>query len=171
MRLPTKLTITDDSGFLGIVDANAYKTFVSEDWELPQLLGHFVNEMNNNHLVFWATNLENTWTVNFAEHPSDQHSFREFHKTLEVTNGKIFLTNYEDLTMAAQFANEKIPAKHNADLELPLPNGLYTFLVRQLFDAENPDEAMEKEVHFEIVMKPSTDKSMKPIEKIFWMTE
>jgi hypothetical protein len=45
------LTITDDSGFLGLVNANLYKPFVSEDWELSQLFNHFIYEMNDDHLI------------------------------------------------------------------------------------------------------------------------
>lgn len=34
--------ITDDSGFLAIVNADRYKSFVNEDWELYELMDHFI---------------------------------------------------------------------------------------------------------------------------------
>jgi hypothetical protein len=39
--------------------------------------------------------------------------------------------------MAAQYADEKIPAKNKADLYIDLDNGRYEFQVRQLFDPED----------------------------------
>jgi hypothetical protein len=42
----TRFKITDDSGFLAIVNPHKYNSFVDENWELPQLFNHFVNEMN-----------------------------------------------------------------------------------------------------------------------------
>jgi hypothetical protein len=71
--------------------------------------------------------------------PSNQKAFREFSKSIDVTKGQLFSTNYEDLTMAAQFDEEKIPAKHNSELFIKLDNGKYNFLVRQMFDTENYD--------------------------------
>jgi len=53
MLNPTSFTITEDSGFLAIVNADKFNSFVSEEWELSQLLNRFVDEMNNNHLIIW----------------------------------------------------------------------------------------------------------------------
>src|SRR4030095_4998009 len=99
----TTLSITDDSGFLAIVNADKYNSFLNEGWTLPQLFERFVDEMNRDNLIIWSTDSENTWKVNFVNKPSDKKSFREFSKTMTVTNGQIFLTNYEDLTISAQY--------------------------------------------------------------------
>lgn len=165
------LKITDDSGFLGIVNADTYKSFVSEAWELSQLFDHFIDEMNNDHLILWATRAENVWTVNFASKPSEIKSFREFCKTIEVTNGKIFLTNYEDLTIAAQNDDEKIPAEHNADLSIDLDNGRYEFQIRQLFDPEDNNYEPEGKVNFEIVVQADANKKSQHIDKVFLSTQ
>ena len=50
-----ELKISDDSGFLAIVNSDTYKSFVDEDWQLNQLMKHFVDEMNNMNIIFWAT--------------------------------------------------------------------------------------------------------------------
>lgn len=34
-------TISDDSGFLAIIEPSNYISFVDEDWELEQLFNHF----------------------------------------------------------------------------------------------------------------------------------
>lgn len=165
------LTITDDSGFLGIVNADTYKSFVSEDWKLSQLLAHFVKEINDDHLILWATGSENIWTIKFVNNPSEIKPFREFYKILEVTNGKIFLTNYEDLTMAAQYDDEKIPSNHNANLSIDLDNGSYEFQIRQLFDPEDYDYEPEGKVNFEIVIRTEVGKKYQQIDKVFWWTQ
>ena len=171
MQNSKTLTITDDSGFLGIVNADTYKSFVSEDWELSQLFNHFIDEINNDHLILWATGSENIWTVNFVNKPSEIKSFRDFYKTIEVTNGKIFLTNYEDLTMAAQYDGEKIPANHNADLCIDLANGRHEFQIRQLFNPKDYDYEPEGQVHFEIVIQDDLNKKVQQVDKVFWRTQ
>jgi hypothetical protein len=172
MQNSTTFTITDDSGFLGIVNSDKYNSFVSEDWQLPQLFKHFVDEMNNDNLILWSTGAENVWTVNFVNEPSEAKSLREFNKTLQVTNGKIFLTNYEDLTMAAQYHDEKIPAKHDADLSIDLDKGRHEFQIRQFFDPADDNYEPEGKVNFEIVIqKDTTSKKPQQVDKVFWLTE
>ncbi|GAB2843246.1 hypothetical protein [Ferruginibacter profundus] len=170
MQSSIALTITDNSGFLGIVNAEKYNSFVSEDWQLSQLFNRFVDEMNNDNLILWSTGSENVWTVHFVSVPSDVKSFREFYKTLEVTKEKIFLTNYEDLTMAAQFPDERIPTKHNADLSIDLGNGKHEFQIRQLFDPEDNNYEPEGKVSFEIVVRTESSKKLQKIDKVFWHT-
>ena len=171
MQNLTTLTITDDSGFLGIVNADTYNSFVSEAWELSKLFDHFIEEINNDHLILWATGSENNWTVNFLNKPSELESFREFSRTIEVTSGKLFLTSYEDLTMAAQYDNEKIPAKHNANLSIDLDKGRYECQIRQLFDPADNNYEPEGKVNFEIVVQFDTNKKSQHIDKVFWSTQ
>lgn len=170
MQNSTTFTITDDSGFLAIVNADKYNSFISEDWKLPQLFKHFVDEMNNDNLILWSTGSENTWTVTFVNKPSEIKSFKEFHKTLEVTSGKVFLTNYEELTMAAQYYDERIPATHNAALSIDLSNGKHNFLIRQLFNPNDNRHETEENVHFEIVVQPYSGKNFHHIDNVFWLT-
>ena len=165
-----KLRITDDSGFLAIVNSDTYKSFVDEDWELTQLMRHFVAEMNNKNIIFWATGTQNEWTVSFVDKSSSKKAFREFTSTINVTTEKLYLTNYEDLTMSAQFEDTKIPAKHNSDLTIKLENGLYNLTIRQLFDPEDYDYEAEGKVNFEIVIQ-KTEKEIDEIDKIYWWTE
>lgn len=165
-----KLKVTDDSGFLAIVNSGTYNSFVDEDWELTQLMDHFIGEMNKNNIIFWATSSSNEWTVSFVDKPSKKKSFREFSSTIRVTNETLYLTNYEDLTMAAQFKDTKIPAEHNSDLILKLENGLYNLTIRQLFDPEDYDYEVDGKVNFEIIIH-KTDKETEKIDTIYWRTE
>lgn len=165
-----KLKINDDSGFLAIVNSDTYQSFVDENWELTQLMNHFVDEMNKNSIIFWATSSENEWTILFLDKPSDNKSFREFTKTINITNEQLHLTNYEDLTMAAQFEKHKIPADHNSDLTIKLDNGLYDLTIRQMFDPEDYDYEAGGKINFEIVMRKTT-KQLHKIDEIYWWAE
>src|SRR5450755_4135355 len=131
------LKITDDSGFIAIANSDKYISFVDKDWELPQLLHHFVNEMNKDALIIWSTGMENDWTIDFLAKPSSKKSFRELNKSISVTDGQLFLTNYEDLTTAAQFREERIPSRHNSHLNIKLENGKYNITIRQMFDPDD----------------------------------
>lgn len=166
-----KLNITDDSGFIAIVNADKYFSFVDENWNLPQLLNHFVDQMNKQTLIIWTTGLQNTWTIIFSDKPPNQKAFKEFSKSIEVTSGQLFLTNYEDLTMAAQFDEETIPANHNSELCIKLDNGKYIFLIRQMFNPENYDYDKIEKNDFEIIIQSNNDSKLIKIDKVFWWTD
>jgi hypothetical protein len=165
-KSPTIFNITDESGFLAIVNADKYNSFVAEDWQFEQLLNHFVDEMNKGTLIIWATAMENNWVVGVSDTPSQENVFKEFCKTIKVTNRKLYLTNYEDLTMAAQYADEQIPAKNNAGLYIRIDNGLYNVTVRQMFDANDYQDKIA--VDFEIIIQPENTLRQENIKEVFW---
>ncbi|MEX6690894.1 hypothetical protein QTN47_25520 [Danxiaibacter flavus] len=169
MLIPKTLSVTDDSGFLAIVNADKYKSFVDENWEYEQLIKHFVDQMNNNSLVIWATGSEGEWTMRFTDKQSDKQSFKEFSKSINITNGKLWLINYEDLTMVAQFEDEKIPLNHNKDLFIQLDNGIYNITIRQLFDPCRGEQF--NDINFEVILQQADNVSDNQIDKIFWQTE
>jgi hypothetical protein len=168
MLTPSTFQITDDSGFLAIINVDKYNSYVSEEWGFPQLIKHFCDEMNKEYLVIWATGLEYEWTVEVSKGSTNKMAFREFSKSIEVTNGKLYLTNYEDLTMAAQFEKVKLPIRHNAGLFVNLDNGRYELTIRKLFDLENFDFDKEGDVNFEILIKPYAGELIHQADEIFW---
>ena len=167
LKKTKKFKISDGSGFLAIVNDDTYKSFLYENWELPQLMNHFIFEMNKSALIFWATGSQEEWTVALLEKPSAKKSFRAFTKSITVTNEKLYLTNYEDLTMAAQFKDEKVPAAHNADWIIKLDNGIYDMTIRQLFDPEDFDYEAEGKINFEIVIQKAHQET-RSITEIYW---
>jgi hypothetical protein len=165
----TILKITGDSGFIAIVNTDKYKSFVDENWELPQLFNHFTEQMNNENLIIWATGSENEWTVNFLVTPSNNIAFREFNKSITVTSAQLYLTNYEDLTMAAQFDDCTIPAKHNSSLYIKLENGKYNFTTRQMFDPKDESYRSNKKGDFEIIIRRQDNIEDEKASHIFWL--
>ena len=166
-----KYKITDDSGFLALVNSNTYNSFLKEEWKLHLLFNHFVTQMNLCNISIWKTNNSGGgyWNVNIVTEKSNLKSVREFTSKINVTHQKLYLTNFEDLSMAASYTDEKIPAQHNSDLFYKLENGLYTVTVRQFFYPNNYKEKTENILDFEIVIKPTTTESKTNlIKEIIW---
>src|SRR6476619_1913529 len=126
--------VTDDSGFLAIVDPDAYVGFVQEDWTLNLLQERFTREMAERHLLIWATGVANLWKVQVSFLPTRASGFREVVGTIGSSRGRLLLTNYESLTMAAQFSDVSFPQAHERDGVLHVQPGLYDCRIVQLSD-------------------------------------
>ena len=131
------LKVTDDSGFLALVVPAAYKTFVARNWTLKQILAHFNAQMARRSLLIWGTGLEGFWKVRVIRKRANVRGFREVQGPLAVVGGSLLVTNYESLTMAAQFKDVTLPEEHEEDQVVPLPDGNYSCRIIQMFD---PDE-------------------------------
>jgi hypothetical protein len=142
------LEVTDDSGFLALVVPAAYETFVASDWKLDQILGHFKAQMGRRSLLIWGTGLEGFWKIDVVLKEAEAKGFREVSGPLHVVGGSLLLTNYESLTMAAQFKDVTLPEKHQQDLLVPLPDGDYTCRIIQMFDPEQEENAGEDKPDF-----------------------
>ena len=161
--------IIDNDGFLALVDTSKYSSYLTEDWDLNELLDHFVGQMNKGNFLIWRTGYEGgEWNVDMVSKPSDKKSFREFKSLIEVTNGILYLTEYSDLTMAASYSDQRIPSKHNSDVFFELENGIYDITIRQLFNPDIDDEGMEEKTNFEIVIETTKDIKANNFERIQW---
>ena len=101
------LTISDDSGFLGLIDPAAYQSFVGEDWTLEQIAARFKTQMAERRLLLWATGREDVWRVRIVLAPSEASGFQELVGPIVSSSGNLLLTSYDSLTMAAQFRDRK----------------------------------------------------------------
>ncbi|GAB3986313.1 hypothetical protein V1634_06010 [Plantactinospora veratri] len=136
-----KFEVTDDSGFLGLVDHHVYQGFVNKDWTYESLFGHFCAAMEQRSLLLWGTGRENDWTVEvIVGDLVEQPGFRRAAGPIRVTAGQLHLVNYESLTMAAQFDDVRLPEPHRQDLVFEVPTGIYRCEVNQLDD---PDVDLE----------------------------
>lgn len=163
--------ISDDSGFLALVDASTYETFISADWTLDQIMEHFTKAMNQQDMIMWQSNNDGGgyWRIELLEKPSGREAFRQFERTIRVTNGKLYLTNYDNLTMAAQFKKYKIPGEGGEHLFVKFQNGLYSVTVRQLFNLDEINFNKNGDFDFEIIIVPANHKSGS-IEEVIWST-
>jgi hypothetical protein len=131
--------ITDDSGFMALVDPASYESFVDGDWKFDQLIRHFKNAMKKRQLVMWGTGREDLWRTEVRFRRSNALGFREFSTVVRATSGGLLLTNYESLTMAAQFDDVSLPEKHHEDLLIPVTSGDYRCRIVQRLDPEVGD--------------------------------
>ena len=137
-----RLEVTDDSGFLALVDQHAYQGFLSADWTYDTLFAHFRAAMAERSMLLWGTGREDTWTVDVVVgRPVQLTGFRRETGPIRVSAGQLHLTNYESLTMAAQYPDVRLPEPHERDLVFDVPSGLYDCEIVQL---EDPDSDLER---------------------------
>lgn len=161
------LKICDNDGFLALVNNEQYNSFYAKDWELEGVFNHFIDEMNEVCFVIWRTGYDGgNFKVLFTENKSDRIAYREFTTFIDVTNEKLFLSEYASLTMAASYETSKIPAKHQSELFVPLKNGYYSVLIRQLYEPDSIDHKYEWQ--FEIVLSKKNRKQHNKVSKIPW---
>jgi len=131
-------SVTDDSGFLAIIDPDAYSGFVSADWELSDILAKFAEQMASRALLIWGTGTENTWSVSVGAPGAPEQFFRACEGSIIASRGRLLLTNYESLSMAAQFADVVLPEPHQRGLVVEVEPGAYRCHIAQLRDPEAP---------------------------------
>jgi hypothetical protein len=161
------LEVTDDSGFLAVIVPAVYETFVASNWTFDQIRAHFQAQMARRSLLIWGTGLEGFWKVDVVLKKAKAKGFREVRGPLHVVGGSLLLTNYESLTMAAQFKDVTLPEKHQEDLLVSLPEGDYTCRIIQMFDPEQEETAGDNDPDFVVEVLKATGKPV-PWEGIPW---
>jgi hypothetical protein len=63
--------ITDDSGFIALIDPDAYDGFVGSDRTWDTLQDHFVGEAREQHLLVLSTAKEHVWSIDVLFEPSN----------------------------------------------------------------------------------------------------
>jgi hypothetical protein len=139
--------VTDDSGFLAIIDPDAYRGFVQADWTWETIQEHFAREMRERHLLIWSTGTEHFWSIDVSFQPTRASGFREVIGSITALQGRLLLTNYESLTMAAQFPDVALPQAHEREQVLSVSPGLYDCRIIQLSDPES-DAPFEEPINF-----------------------
>jgi len=132
-----RFEIPDDSGFMALVDPDAYPGFIGPDWDFTQLYARFAEAMAARSLLIWGTGDGGMWTVDvLTDGGAAPAGFRRVSGPIRVTAGRLALVGYESLSMVAQFADERLPEAHLADLVVEVPPGDYTCEIVQLADDE-----------------------------------
>lgn len=133
-KLDASFEIPDDSGFLAIIDPDAYRGFVHSDWTLETIQKHFLKEMQERHLLIWHTGMEHMWRVGVSFEAGEVWAFREVVGSIAASQGRLLMTNYESLTMAAQSPDVGLPQRHEQEQVLSVAAGLYDCRIIQLSD-------------------------------------
>ncbi|MFC9897999.1 hypothetical protein ACFVMC_30280 [Nocardia sp. NPDC127579] len=131
--------MTDDSGFLGLVDPHAYTSFVGAEWTLEGLFERVDSQMRQRTILLWGTGGEEQWRVDLSDSPVDPRLpiIRQITGPIAVTGGELIVVNLETVTMAAQFADSAVDDDKDVyGSRIELPNGDYLCTISQLTDPE-----------------------------------
>lgn len=136
--------IADDSGFLALINPDTYTSFVDEEWTYTQIMNHFATQFQERRALIWETGSEGMWNVQVTFQPTDVQGIRELIGPIEVTHGRLLLTSYESLTMAAHYADIRLPEPHEEDQLVEVPSGSYRCRIIQVHEESAEDENDER---------------------------
>ncbi len=157
MATETLITISDDSGFLALVDCAAYRSFLSEDWTFESLTAHFVKEMQSRILLAWdCSDWGDTYTVAVRKGFSAETGFRSISGAINATAGKIHLLSYASLSMAAEDRDIDLPEDHEAGNVITVTPGVHKVRIVQTYNPEKAENRTEGSPHFIIEIEPGT---------------
>lgn len=125
----------DSDGFVCLVVPDDYRGFVDEDWTLADLLARFVEQMNAGTLfvAYAGDEAADSPLTMVADAP--EPAVREVSGVVLVGAGGLWLTDYTQLTMAAQFADEGPVASYGQ--HLAVAPGSYLVTLSELEDEEH----------------------------------
>jgi hypothetical protein len=160
---------------VALIDAAAYPSFVDANWTLPQIRAHFVAQMNQGTMLAWGTGAPGNWRISIANGPrTGQKGYREFTGRISATGKKLHLTSYDELTMAAQVEDVKLPRKGTDGWFISVGPGDYECRVVQLYDpaqAESEELFNQESPHFLIKLKKAKGGKPKAIKQVPWFVE
>jgi hypothetical protein len=123
--------------------------------------------MGRRSILIWGTGAVGSWNVDVQLTKSEANGFREVSGPLQIIGGTLLLTNYESLTMAAQFEDVALPEKHQEELLVELPDGNYSVRIIQMFDPEQEDSAGDDRADFVVEVLEATG-NVTPWEFVPW---
>ena len=129
--------VIDDWGYLALVDPDAYETFVdfgADEWDERRIRAHLAVQMRHRRLLVWDSGMENIWNLGVSLGAVAGRGFREAVGPIRCTGGRLLLTSFNSLSMAAQFADVTLPEPHEADQLLSVAPGEYHCRIVQLRD-------------------------------------
>ncbi|OJF15213.1 hypothetical protein [Couchioplanes caeruleus] len=148
---------SDDSGFLALLDPDAYAGFVAENWTYDSIFEHFRKAMMRQSLLLWGTGREDTWTVDvLIGEPAPPSGFRRAAGPIRVSGGRLYLANYEALTMAAQFPDTRLPEPHDLHLSFEVPADDWHCEIVQMRDPDLDEEGERILPDFVLALTPSS---------------
>ena len=165
-----KLKIITDGSIIAIANTKKYNETLSNqtNWTWRQF-NNFILETNKDNLIVFDTSWENEWTVEFLINiETDKAYFRKFEQSIEVTDQKLYLINWTDLTSSLQFKDTKLPDEINKDLKIDLENGFYKVVVKQLFNPEDYEYEAENKINFIVELFSQSENPNVKADSIIW---
>jgi hypothetical protein len=161
--------VSDDDGFLGLLDPDAYAGFVGE-WTVDTLLAQLQTQMRERRLLLWGTGREDIWRVRVELGTTPPRGFREVTGPIVSTGGRLLLTDWGAITMAATYSDTRLPEPHDRKLLVEVPPGAYRCTVVQIDDPDadiRNDPYLQPNADFVVVLT-RTDEPQPPWSEIPW---
>ena len=165
-----KLKIITDGSIIAIANTKKYNETLSNqtNWTWRQF-NNFILEKNKDNLVVFDTSWENEWTVEFLINiETDKAYFRKFEQSIEVTDQKLYLINWTDLTSSLQFKDTKLPDEINKEIKFDIENGFYKVVVKQLFNPEDYEYEAENKINFIVELFSQSENPNVKADSIIW---
>lgn len=154
----------DADGFIALVSPEKYDGFIGDDWTLEQLMQHFLKNLNAGTLfvAHLGTDLANE-PLRFSNTRTPVIAWREASAFFQVGQDGIRITDYTQLTMAAQFPDE--PPSNDTHPTLSIPPGVYQVTLRQF--AHSFEDGLVPAA--ELILESATpDESAQNLQNIPW---
>ena len=165
-----KLKIITDGSIIAIANTKKYNETLSNqtNWTWRQF-NNFILEKNKDNLIVFDTSWENEWTVEFLINiETDKAYFRKFEQSIEVTDQKLYLINWTDLTSSLQFKDTKLPDEINKEIKFDIENGFYKVVVKQLFNPEDYEYISENKINFIVEFIIQSENPKMKADSIIW---
>ena len=165
-----KLKIITDGSIIAIANTKKYNETLSNqtNWTWRQF-NNFILETNKDNLVVFDTSWENEWTVEFLINiETDKAYFRKFEQSIEVTDQKLYLINWTDLTSSLQFKDTKLPDEIDKEIKFDIENGFYKVVVKQLFNPEDYEYEAENKINFIVELFSQSENPNVKADSIIW---
>ena len=116
--------IVPADALVALADLASYRSFVAADWTLDQLRAHFAAEAARGAMVAWGAGESGNWRIAVVRERGPG-GFREFAAPIRATGRLLHLVGYDELTMAAQFADVRLPEPHGGVWPVAVQPGWY----------------------------------------------
>lgn len=121
----------DDDGFVLLITPDTYLSFIDEDWTLEQVTSRFTEQMNSGSM--FAAYVGEGFVLdrlNYGPPDPAEAIAREAASVVDVGADGIWITDYTQITMAAQFADYSPLGEYST--RLPVDAGRYEVRLKQL---------------------------------------
>lgn len=121
----------DDDGFVLIIAPDRYDSFIDDDWTLEQIVARLTDQMTAGSMfaAFVGQDGDEDRLTYGPPDPSEVIT-REASTIVDVGPGGLWLTDYTQITMAAQFADESPIGP--CSVRLPVGPGRYEVRLQQM---------------------------------------
>lgn len=112
---------------------------------------HFTQEMARRTILVWdCGDGGGNYTVLVRQQMTHDIGYREAKGGISVSNNGLRIISYDALTMAAQFADETLPAKHETETFIHLESGDYRIRIIQMVTPDRTTETPTPDFIIEI---------------------